>query len=631
MKNNLLQRIVANKNIQIAFSLFVIFVFSVVYVTIKTMHEIGPAEDPTFHNGSYLVNFFLTKPTFGQRGSLTEGYKSLVYPFGFISFLVEIVGGGAITHYRVQLLAHLLMMIIPLFCICKRFGSIFIATLVSLAVMGTDAFYEQLTYSIGASQIVLVTFAIWAVLAPSDTSRFKFSVIALVALSTSLSLWSNLPQLFATWFTLALIFSIWIVCVSINRRLFIKRLSMIFVIALVLYAPFIIWMYSERDLFIAARQSFSTSGFSNMGPSLVIQGFGKWFLADTNWKIPWAIDSLVWYRQLIRFGFLIVIAGPLVIMILQFLTDMSFRRSQTTSLGSFQLVLVGIMTTVFSSVFYFENSYSLKQKIAAVLLVSAFLFLVGRLDWRKYLIGRRASSRSSSVLSNLTQTINSDSVPSFLNLCVCMGFLSLLSMMGGWNWYWIMRDQISIFAMFREPWAKFSIPQVVVMYVLLAAVLSSILLNIPNRLSKSIFSIIVLVICSILLMPFFDPGTPQHLVDGKWEEYHNMTLADWNSFEAELNNVETLLPSDYFCIYNKGGNLGFQTLVHNRFMERSQIETLSSEPDEVLTLCRDVPNSAILLISNNLFSESSDLASFTSCARFRGKWILVITNQCLLS
>jgi len=631
MKNKLLWRIVANKNIQIALSLIVIIVFSIMFVITKTKFEIGSTDDPTFQNGSYLVKLFFSKPTFGQRGSLTEGYKSLVYPFGFISLLVEILGGGAITHYRIQLLAHLLLMIIPVFYVCKRFGSLFIATLVSLAVMGTNAFYEQLSYSIGASQVVLVAFAIWAVLAPSDTCQSKFNVVAFVALSTSVSLWSNLPQLLSTWFTLALIFSIWIACTSINRRLLIKRLSVVVLIALVLYAPFIIWMYSERDFFLAAKQSFSSSRFSNLGPSFVMQGFGKWFIADPAWKIPWAMDSLVWYRQLIRFVFLLMIAGPLVVINFKFLTDANFRRSQTTSLRSFRLFFIGIMTLVSSCVFYFENSYSLKLKIVVVLLFSVFLVLDGTLHWSRNLIRRIASSRSSSVLPVKPSKFNNYSISSFLNLCVCMSFLSLLSMMGRWNWYWIMRDHIAILLMFREPWTKFAIPQIIVMYVLLAAVLSSIFQRFSNQLSKSIFSLTILVIFSILLKPFFVTGTPQQLVDGKWVDYHDMTLADWNSFEAELNKVDGLFSSEYFCIYNQGRHLGFQTMAHNRFMERSEILNVSSELDTNSFLCKIDSNSTLLLISNNSFSGSSELDSFIGCSQFREKWILVVNTQCLLS
>ena len=537
-----------------------ILIFSSVYVYSQTSVRIGVSEDPVFHNGSYLVSNLFSAVGDDQRGLLTEGYKTLVIPYGFASWILNLFTSDPVWHFRYQLFIHVLIILFSIYFVLITITSRYVAFLLAVFAFSTQAFYEQVLYSIGASQVLLVASATALFITLNQVSNKRFILFSSGSLLLSISLWSNIPQLLSTWLAVLLIMAVGVVG-SENRKAVLLRSAIFCLIALVMYLPPLLSLLSDFQFYSNSLSGLSTNGggFGNSGPISVLQGMGKWSLSDYNWRIPHHEADLVLWRQLIR-----AIPASVVFLVFLYVTIM---KPDIKFLSNIRVFMV------FSPVFVIMISAS---SFPLVVWVMGVFALVGISRF----FPNRVTGRTGKSL---------DQEPRIFLLLSVLGLVFYsLSLIGHYNWYWVLRQNFTLLTMFREPWAKFSIPFVLFLCCALAVMISNFQSHLKNRYSmRSLknFHILIAALVVVISMPMFSNEPGMYKKGDTWVQFKSPSIQTWRSIETQLQDSQSLLSKRLICIVNLDPRNATRMAIRTRFAMSSAISKASEFPASLESDC----------------------------------------------
>jgi hypothetical protein len=511
--------------------------------------RIGVSEDPVFHNGSYLVNNLFSTVGDDQRGLLTEGYKTLVIPYGFASWILNLFTSDPVWHFRYQLFIHVLIILFSIYFVLITITSRYVAFLLAVFAFSTQAFYEQVLYSIGASQVLLVASATALFITLKQVSNKRFILFSSGSLLLSISLWSNIPQLLSTWLAVLLIITLGVVG-SENRKAALLRSTIFGLIALVMYLLPLVSFLSDFQFYSNSLSGFSTNGggFGNSGPISVLQGMGKWSLNDYNWRVPHYEADLALWRQLIR-----VIPASAVFLAFLYVTIM---KSDVKFLRNIRVFLV--LFPIFAIMISASN-------LPLIVWAIGVLILAGTSQLYPNRVSRKMGK-------SLGQELHV-----FLLLSVlCLVFYSL-SLIGHYNWYWVLRQNFTLLTMFREPWAKFSI-----LYVFFLCTAFATLIEILNervelfaeKFRRKTFQIVLLVSVTLTAVPMFSNQPVVQMVKGNRIEFASSTLNDWRVAHRQIIDNNALLSTSTICVLNLNPRNSEQMLLRTKFPNNSKLSSL---------------------------------------------------------
>ena len=502
-----------------------ILIFSSVYVYSQTSVRIGVSEDPVFHNGSYLVSNLFSAVGDDQRGLLTEGYKTLVIPYGFASWILNLFTSDPVWHFRYQLFIHVLIILFSIYFVLITITSRYVAFLLSVFAFSTQAFYEQVLYSIGASQVLLVASATALFITLNQVSNKRFILFSSGSLLLSISLWSNIPQLLSTWLAVLLIMAVGVVG-SENRKAVLLRAAIFCLIALVMYLPPLLSLLSDFQFYSNSLSGLSTNGggFGNSGPISVLQGMGKWSLNDYNWRIPHHEADLVLWRQLIR-------AIPASVVFLTFLY-VTIMKPDIKFLSSIRIFMVFL--PVFAVMISVSDLPLIVWAIGVLVLAGISQFYPDRIT------GKMGKSLGQEPRI-------------FLLLSVLGLVFYFLSLIGHYNWYWVLRQNLTLLTMFREPWAKFSIPFVFFLCCATAVMISKLQFHLRSRCSMrslKTFHMLIAAMAVAISMPMFSNEPGMYRKGDTWVQFKSPNIEMWRTIETQLQDSQSLLSEGLICIIN---------------------------------------------------------------------------------
>ena len=549
------------KNTQIIWSLgsinkriyeLLILIFSSVYVFSQTSVRIGVSEDPVFHNGSYLVNNLFSAVGDDQRGLLTEGYKTLVIPYGIASWILNLFTSDPVWHFRYQLFIHVLIILFSIYFVLISISSKLVALLLAVFAFSTQAFYEQVLYSIGASQVLLIASATALFITLKQVSAKRFVFFSCGSLLLSISLWSNIPQLLSTWLAVLLIMVFGVIG-SENRKSVIARSTVFCLIAFVVYLPPLLSLLSDLQFYSNTLSGLSINGggFGNSGPISVLQGMGKWSLNDYNWSVPHYEADLVLWRQLIR-------AIPASLVFLAFLS-ITILKPEVKFLDKARVFMV------FFPVFAFMTSVS---NLPLFVWIIGVLVLVGTIHF----------------LPNRVPEIIGKSLVREPRVFLMFSMLGLvfysLSLIGHYDWYWVLRQNFTLLTMFREPWAKFSIPFVFFLCCAMAVLISKLQFHLRNRYSMRLqrtFPVVIAALVFSISLPMFSNHPVAQMVSGKRIEFVSLSLDYWRVAHKQIIENDALLSTSTICVLNLDPRNSGQMLVRTKFPKNSKLSNLLSK------------------------------------------------------
>ena len=549
------------KNTQIIWSLgsinkriyeLLILIFSSVYVYSQTSARIGVSEDPVFHNGSYLVSNLFSAVGDDQRGLLTEGYKTLVIPYGFASWILNLFTSDPVWHFRYQLFIHVLIILFSIYFVLITISSRFVALLLAVFAFSTQAFYEQVLYSIGASQVLLIASATALFITLKQVSNKRFILLSSGSLLLSISLWSNIPQLLSTWLAVLLIMALGVVG-SENRKAAILRSAVFCLVALLIYLVPLSNLISDMQFYSNSFDQFSVrGGFGNSGPIQVLQGLGKFSINDANWRIPHYKADLVMWRQLVR-------AIPASLVFLVFLS-ITILKPEVKFLGKARVFTV--FFPVFSIIISVSNLPLFVWVIGVLVLVGTIQFLPNR------------------VPGTIGKSLGCEPRVFLMFFMLSLVFYSL-SLIGHYDWYWVLRQNFTLLTLFREPWAKFSIPYVFFLCCAFAVVISEFQIFVRERYSVSSSKALQMLSAGLVLfifMPMFSSEPAMYRQGNTWVQLQSPTLETWRSIEMQIADSEGLLSKKLFCIINLDSGNSTQMALRTRFAMNSAVSGAVATP-----------------------------------------------------
>jgi hypothetical protein len=583
-----------------------ILIFSAMYVYSQTSVRIGVSEDPVFHNGSYLVNNLFSAVGDDQRGLLTEGYKTLAIPYGVASWILNLFTSDPVWHFRYQLFIHVLIILFSIYFALITISSRYVALLLAVFAFSTQAFYEQVLYSIGASQVLLIASATALFITLEQVSNKRFILFSCGSLLLSISLWSNIPQLLSTWLAVLLIMVLGVV-VSEHRKVALLRSALFCLVALFIYLAPMFSLISDFQFYNNSIEQFSArGGFSNSGPFHVLQGLGKFSLNDHTWRIPHYREDLIPWRQSIR-------AIPATLVFLTFLY-FTLMKPDVKFLSNTRIVLV------FLPAFAITISAS---NLPLIVWVVAVLALAGiaqlspiHWKWR-------------------TGTPVSTGLRMFFAFSVLSLLFFYLSLIGHYNWYWVLRQNLTLLTMFREPWAKFSIPFVFFLCCAMAVMIRNFQLHLRNSCSMRSFKTFHVLIAALVVaisMPMFSNEPGMYRKGDTWVQLELPSLETWRSIETEIQNSQNLLSDRSICIINLDSGNSTQMALRTRFAMNSAISRAVTISPPNKGDC--TTNQRYLKLIIPLTNQLGDSANFIfdvlneTCILKRSSHMVMINNDC---
>lgn len=588
-----------------------LFAFSTFYVWLLTHVSFGQAEDPVFHDGFLIFrNFFKSPP--GMNSLAQQKWNSI--PYGFFGFLTTIVSVDTVFQYRVQLLLHVFIILIAIYVAIRQVARPSISLITTLAVFPTQAINEQLIYSIGPSQLVLVAFAIWSCNQAIHVGLKKFVFISIAVLAFSLPLVSNVPQLSATYFCVGTLFVLRIIFVRDKKTLYLSRFATFAGLTAVFYCyPLIIWLKSFFTYFVLS--SFSVDDrFGNQNIITVIQGHGKWSIDDRNWLVDKYIQFLSPERQMMRMFF----AGC-VFLVIYVRMFRSFRNAKLASL--YQLILtVPLMAYFLDAVF---RDLSLKS-----LLVLSLIFVAGI-----EILAPKVSWRPEQLIDTLAR-ITSRFVPRddlFLVIASAAVIFLVLATMGNWDFFWNLRNEVSLLTMFREPWAKFSMPSILLIYLCGANLyehISSSWFKSREKIEKRMFLFAIFGV-AYLLVPVLLPGEVYQVTDHGKVAISRPTISDWRIAQLDVISLEKSIGSDAnICIQSAKGASPPTYLLWSRFYN-NQIIMDPADNELIKERCNE-DKIFMILVLMDWHGDVSSTSFDKHCLDFIYKTFLVFKPSCSL-
>lgn len=566
---------------------------SSVYVVVMTRSGTWIAEDPTFQNGSYLLDHLFVQTGPNQIGLLTEGFRSLVFPYGVISAATEIFTESSLTHFRVQLFAHVLVTVLALFYIYQSFVRRYLAFILVLLTISTQAFYEQVLYSIGASQVVLLMVFIISFGTQVIPSVKRTFVVSIVAFLLSIPLWSNLPQLIATWLAGSALFLFRLFGSLKAPNSVLRIYGVIVLIAMIIWAPFLLETLSQKDDFLKAAAAIAPAEFRNAGPSIVLQGFGKWSLIDTNWQVPRYLSDLNPARQLIRLLIPITICGYALRTIL--------RSGLKTPLAQISVCIPASVLFVWASRAFMVPPLLLIS-VGSVLFVWSVTFF------------RLERQNESEIESKFDP---------FFAIFLATQLAFFLSVIGAWDWYWRLRREFVVLSGFREPWAKFSQIYVVLLMCCFGIVVNQLWSKIGrrHRLMITYPTWSLSIVCALfLLIPMSLSGTQRHL--GLDKLFTAPSSAEWARADSLLSYTQRFVSHSEICIVNFDPRGLLTGLLRTKYPLTSQVgkscETLATS---VKFVTRNYKQA--------LGDQTSLIVYHQECLLFSSSELTVIADGCI--
>lgn len=563
---------------------------SLTYLVVRD--GVGVSEDPVFQNGSYLISNFFADVGPNQRGTLAEGLRALVFPYGFVSFLLELVNVEQTSvHFRVQLFAHILLSATFSYLTISRFANRQIALSLTLIAISTQAYYEQFLYSIGSAQLSLAWISIRLVYPQPAKVNSRLILLITLGVLGGTPLWSNLPQLTATVIFSCTIFVIALITHQYKIRIF--QVSLLLgLIAILIYLPFAIFSLQEFEAFRRFSLSVSQSEFRNASARYVLQGAGKWSLLDESWKVPRYIYDENLVRQLLRLSLPVFVVASLLI-----------KRRRASLIGVFNYL---VMTILYFAVCG-QSNYDLRICVFAFLMFSfSYLYPVLRFA------GAKADSRdhgSTRMLEGL----------------VALTLLVFAASLVGWfETYWSIRRTTALLTAFREPWAKFSQLYVLMLMCCVAFLLSAFhrLLPIATRRAVHLVLGTSLVAMAINSATVFFHFSPSYHTKLKYE-FRAPNVTEWDQFDRVLRDAMPFLDNGPLCIINQDPRLLGMSIVRNMLPTDLNLADncrFSNRSEKILFL----NYSKALGISTEFHSLSPD------CLLFTEPEMVVISSHCIV-
>lgn len=585
----------------------------VVYVVITTQNGFFASEDPVFHNGSYLIRNLLSRQSIDQRGLLTEGFRSLSIPYGLFAYFVELLGAGPVIHYKLQLALHLILTSFSLFLIMRKLSDSAIAFFLTIAALTTQAFYEQFVYSIGASQVIFVCFIIYSVVEVSVSDR-KYICLALAAILLSLSLWSNMPQLISTWSVFIIANTLGYYWMPLYSSVIVRRSMQFCVVALVVYLPFIFGFFREFQIYENSLNEFRIAGggFRNSGLFTVLQGFGKWSLQDKNWIVSHYELDMQPIRQLIR-SVPFLVSGICVLYGCK--KDLLKYRQQNISVFVFGTPLLTFIV--------FKSQISLSFMILAWLVMFLLINQINRLRVTE-IVETSEQSRCQSRKFELGSL-----------MFVCSVCFLVLAVLGNFAWYWNARNSFFLLSMFREPWAKFSIPYVIFLVVSFAQFINIYIEKQKHRLPRLLRLSTLFMIVFFLAIPAVTSKSISYVsANGLQIPFRPYSNSRWEAWQNELDSVVPLAQENFVCIYNFDNISAFQMLARTTFPVNSGVVNLRSDSLTNDTRCNYAnKNLKLITLFSGLNSFSTKYiieAKDKECILAQKESFIIIQKDCLL-
>ncbi len=571
----------------------------IVYVVITTQTGFYVSEDPVFHNGSFLIRNLLSPQSIDQRGLLTEGFRSLSIPYGLFAYFADLLGAGPVIHYKLQLALHLILISFSLFWIMRKLSDSAIAFFLTIAALTTQAFYEQFVYSIGASQVIFLCFVIYSIVEVSVSDR-KYICLAIATILLSLSLWSNLPQLISSWLVFLIANILGYYWMPLYSRIIVRRSMQFCVVALVVYLPFIFGFFREFEIYENSLSQFRIGGggFGNSGLFTVLQGFGKWSLQDKNWIVPHYELDMQPIRQLIRFVPFLV-SGICVLYGCK--NDLLKSRQQNIS--------VLVFGTPILTFIVFKSQISLQFMIVAWLVLFLLVNQINRLRVTE-VVETSEQSRCQSRKLELGSL-----------MFVCSVCFLVLAVLGNFAWYWNVRNSFFLFSMFREPWAKFSIPYVVFLVVSFSQFIKLYLENKNHRLPRLLWLSALCMVVTFLAIPMVTSKSISYVsANGLQIPFRPYSNSRWKEWQNELDSVVPLAQENFVCIYNFDNTGAIQMLARTTFPMNSGVVNLRNDSLTDNTRC-------------NYANENLKLITlFSGLNPFSSKYIIEVKDEeCILA
>jgi hypothetical protein len=337
---------------------------------------------------------------------------------------------------------------------------------------------------------------------------------------------------------------------SENRKAVLLRSAIFCLIALVMYLPPLLSLLSDFQFYSNSLSGLSTNGggFGNSGPISVLQGMGKWSLSDYNWRVPHYKADLALWRQLIR-------AIPASLVFLAFLS-ITIMKPEVKFLRNTRVFMVFL--PVFAIMISASNFPLVVWAIGVLVLAGTSQFYPNRVS------GKMGKS--------LGQELHV-----FLLLSVlCLVFYSL-SLIGHYNWYWVLRQNFTLLTMFREPWAKFSILYVFFLCIAFAALVETLKALVVFATGKRIvrnLKVALLVSVALIAVPMFSNKPVEQINNGLRIEFASPKLNNWRAAHNQITENEILLSSSTICILNLDPTNSIQTLFRIGFPNNSRLSSL---------------------------------------------------------
>ena len=583
------------KPIRIEFQLFIsivgTLVFCLVYVLIVTRRGSWVSEDPTFQNGSYLIENLFASSNKGQSGLLTEGFKSMVFPFGIFSEFVELFTSDSLTHFRAQLFFHISLSAIALLYLYNQFVRPQISLVLVLISFSTQAIYEQSLYSIGAAQIVLIALFV-LIFGASEFPSLRMTIgltVSMVAMS--ISLWANLPQLIATWACGCVICVMRLLRFGTDYKEVMRRIIVVLTISLALYSPLIYSAFQETSNYVASGQAIRLSEFRNASPLLVAQGLGKWSLLDRNWSVPLYNRDLDVSRQVIRY------LGVSVVVI-------SVIRQLKRAFPESRLARVITAIPLSAGVTWVCVQLGVSPKLLLALAVVLIAI-------RQVVISRSAT---------LNRHLHGDET---LFLLFSSAQIVLIASAIGWfDWYWLLRQNWRALLAFREPWAKFSQIYVVLILSCIGVVLNSVFAATnfqQTRFKRPVFWTLLVGATIYLLYPITSDPTRLQLVLG--EKLSPPTIDEWRIADRLITSTEGDLAQKQLCLINFDPRNLIQSLLRTRYPLTTHVGRNCQTDKQFVKI--------IILNPSQALGRNAQVSLITGkCLDFESRELVIVAQGC---
>jgi hypothetical protein len=326
----------------------------------------------------------------------------------------------------------------------------------------------------------------------------------------------------------------------------------------------------------------------------VIQGFGKWSLVDSNWIIPRYISDLEVKRQIIRF--------ILPILIIVFGARAAIERSVSSP-------LVKLMLTVQLSIVGIFLGTTFQVPPGLLLLCGLGLLAMSLIPSRGSRQGRK---------------ITKENDEAFLELFCATQLVFVLTVMGHYEWYWNLRREVAVLNGFREPWAKFSQPYVILLISCFCIICDRFIrsnLFIQTKTIRYSFWTILIAVSAFLGAPSLNREAPTNISFDR--TFEPPSVSEWRQADLILSRTEKILREKKICILNLDPRGLIQGLMRTKFPTNTTINRKCIHSKEYVKIV--IPNT-----TNSLGIQTETITELSFCFEFRADELYIIEEGCTL-